>query len=397
MRILLVSDFYPPAPGGLEAHVQRLARALLARGHDLAVVSGTANPERLPGQTVMVPTATVLSRVPGIYRDAARLYPPPWPDPLFRQTVRKLATWWKPDVIHAHGWCAFSCYWRDSPPLVVTLHDHGLRCPKRTLLRAGKECVTGRGLRCATCRDGQSLLKTVPLGAALGHYAPGLAAHTGRFIAVSHSVARRVTELDMSMPRVDVVPNFIDADQVTTGTTADAIADPRRVLFVGPDSPHKGRSILLDAWRLMAIADTRLSVVGTGAPIDIPGVTSAGYLHGAALARQYQTASVVVIPSIWPEPCPTVALEAMAHGKPIVASRIGGIPDLVEHGHNGLLVKPHEPTALAESLSAVLTDHELRLRLSRGALASAAQFDSRIVLPQIEKIYVAVAREKNIR
>lgn len=394
MRVLLASDFYPPAPGGLEAHAQRLAEGLLSRGHDIAVVSGTADPERLPGRTVMVPASTVLSRLPGIFQDTGRPYPPPWPDPLFRQAVRKLAAWWKPDLIHAHGWCAFSCYWADSPPLVVTLHDHGLRCPKKTLLHTGEECGTGHGRRCLTCRGGQSPARAVTLAAALRHYVPGLAAHTTRFIAVSHSVAQRAAELDMPMPKIEVVPNFLDTGRATTArAAADGSAGPGKVLFVGPDSPHKGRSVLLEAWRLMPAGNAQLSVTGPGPAIHVPGVVCTGYLHGAALSRQYQAASVVAIPSIWPEPCPTVALEAMAHGKPIVGSRIGGIPDLVGHGRNGLLVAPNDPKALAEGLSAVLTDHELRLKLSTGALADAKRFDSGTVLPQIERVYAAALRK----
>lgn len=135
MRILLASDFFPPTPGGLEGHVQRLAEALIQRGHEVAVVTGTAKPNPLPGRAVILPVATMLSRTPQLFRDNARQYPPPFPDVIFRRTVRRLARWWHPDVIHAHGWCAFSCYWPGSPPLVVTLHDHGLRCPKKTLFR----------------------------------------------------------------------------------------------------------------------------------------------------------------------------------------------------------------------------------------------------------------------
>ena len=126
--------------------------------------------------------------------------------------------------------------------------------------------------------------------------------------------------------------------------------------------------------------------------MNVPGAIAAGYLRGSALRDQYQRASVVVVPSIWPEPCPTVALEAMACGRPVVGSRIGGIPDLVEDGHSGLLVEPGDPVSLADALAAVLDDRRFRLRLAAGALARAAQFDTAAVVPQIENIYAEVLR-----
>jgi 2-deoxystreptamine N-acetyl-D-glucosaminyltransferase/2-deoxystreptamine glucosyltransferase len=83
-------------------------------------------------------------------------------------------------------------------------------------------------------------------------------------------------------------------------------------------------------------------------------------------------------------------LEAMAHGRPVVGSRIGGIPDLVEDGLSGLLVRPNDPAALADALSRILTDHDLRHRLAAGARARAEQFSTGAVVPRIEKVYAAV-------
>jgi glycosyltransferase involved in cell wall biosynthesis len=372
MKILLASDFFPPSSGGLEAHVQRLANALIRREHEVAVVTCTAQPDPLPGSTAMLSAMTVLGRAPQLFREGGRPYPPPFPDASFRRTVSLLADRWQPDVIHAHGWCAFSCYWPSAPPLVVTLHDHGLRCPKKTLIRDGAECVSGRGMRCVTCAGAQSI--------------PRLAAHTSRFLAVSRSVAQRVAEVGITAPAVEVVPNFLDIDDLPS----DAPADAATILFVGPDSQHKGRSVLINAFRHLPSGQARLVLVGSDTPVNVPGVSTVGYLQNAALREQYQKASVVVVPSVWPEPCPTVVLEAMAHSRPVVGSRIGGIPDLVEDGLSGLLVRPSDPRALADALLRILTDHDLRHRLAMGARARAEQFSTDAVVPRIEKVYASV-------
>jgi glycosyltransferase involved in cell wall biosynthesis len=383
VRILLVSDFFPPTPGGMESHVRRLAEALIDRGHEISVVTGTAHPDPLPGGAAVEFAPAILSRVPWVFDDGVRQYLPPFPDPVFGRAVRRVAESWQPDVIHAHGWCAFSSYWPDAPPLVVTLHDHGLRCPKRTLLRGAAECSRGRGMRCITCRGDQATAKRIPLAAMMGWSVSHLSAHTRRFIAVSHSVAERVTEAGIPTSKVKVIPNFIYmSDKVPGDESSTPIA-----IYVGPDANHKGRSVAIAAFSRLPPGTGTLALVGGGTEVSIDGVNNLGYLHGAALWEQYRRASVAVVPSVWPEPCPTVALEAMAFGLPVIGSRIGGIPDLVEDGRSGLLVSPNDPARLAESMYAVMTDHELRSRLSQGAKARSRQFDTAAVIPQIVEVY----------
>jgi glycosyltransferase involved in cell wall biosynthesis len=383
VRILLVSDFIPPTPGGMESHVTRLGEALMERGHEIAVVSGTAQPDLLPDGATVEFAPTILSRVPWVFENGARQYLPQYPDPVFGREVRRMAESWKPDIIHAHGMCAFSSYWRDAPPLVVTLHDHGLRCPKRTLLRGMAECSRGRGMRCITCGGDQAAAKRIPLAAMMGWSVPHLVAHTRKFIAVSHSVAERVTETGIPTSKVQVIPNFIDMGDKVPG----AGSDTPTAIYVGPDTNHKGRSVAIAAFSRLPPGTGNLALVGGGAEVGIDGVSSLGYLRGAALWEQYRRASVALVPSVWPEPCPTVALEAMAFGLPVIGSRIGGIPDLVEDGHSGFLVPPNNPERLAESMRAIMTDHELHNRLSQGAKARSKQFDTATVVPQIEEVY----------
>ena len=76
-------------------------------------------------------------------------------------------------------------------------------------------------------------------------------------------------------------------------------------------------------------------------------------------------ASLVVLPSEWHENCPMSVLEAMAHAKPVVASRIGGIPELVRHGTTGLLFEPKDTQELASRIRMLLGDPDLRVRLGR--------------------------------
>jgi glycosyltransferase involved in cell wall biosynthesis len=386
MRILLVSDFFPPTRGGMEAHVRLLAETLTSAGHSVGVVTGTPNPVRLPDDVAIHYAPTVLGRVPGIFQDGTVQYPPPFPDPAFRAVVRRVSESWRADIIHAHGWCAFSSYWAASPPLVVTLHDHGLRCPKRTLLRGVTECTTGIGVRCVSCPGTPSAVKRVPLAMAMRWSVPSLAARTSKFIAVSRSVARRAAETGVSASKIIVIPNFLD---MSNREPAGAPADPR-ALFVGPDDQYKGRPVAIDAFSRLPPGSATLVLVGSRTPVNRAGVVNLGFLRGGALWEQYRQATVALVPAIWPEPCPTVVLEAMAYGLPVIGSRIGGIPDLVAEGSSGLLVPPNDADRLAESMHAVLTDHELRTRLSQGARFRAWQFDAAAVVPELVQVYESV-------
>jgi glycosyltransferase involved in cell wall biosynthesis len=394
LRILLVADFYPPEPGGLEAHARRLARALVTRGHEVAVatVAGGAGLPAMDDGVRVARWPTSVGRLQPLYRDRSRPFHPPWPDPAFTRRLGRLAAAFRPDVVHAHGWCAFSALaaCRPGAPLVVTLHDYGLRCPKKTLLRGGRECATGRGTACLTCPgDEQGPARRAALAVALAATAGRLDRGVARFLAVSEHVAARHVEGGLDPARVRVVPNFLD---MPAGAEPPAAGDgpAAGVLYVGPAAAHKGRAVLLEAHRRLPAGLARLVVVGDGGP-DTPGVEYAGRLDGDALWARYRAAAVVVVPSVWPEPCPTVALEAMGWGRPLVASRNGGLVDLVADGDSGVLVPPGDPAALAAALRALLEDGGRRRAMGTAALARAQAFSTGAVVPRIEATYREVA------
>src|SRR5262249_57631203 len=118
--------------------------------------------------------------------------------------------------------------------------------------------------------------------------------------------------------------------------------------------------------------------VGAGALADVAGGPVAGgpavewtpRLSQTDVARALDESTCLVLPSR-SEGMGRVVVEAFCRGRPVVGSRVGGIPDLVEDGANGLLVDPEDVAALGDALRRVLTDHELAERLARGAEASA--------------------------
>lgn len=137
------------------------------------------------------------------------------------------------------------------------------------------------------------------------------------------------------------------------------------VLFTGRILFYKGLDRLLRAMTMVP-SPARLVVEGDGPALGaaqalartlgIQGrVEFVGWApHGQHVAN-YQRAAVVVVPSVWPEPFGMVGIEAMSYGKPVVASRVGGIPEWLEDGRTGFLVDPDQPQQLAEKIVELLT------------------------------------------
>ena len=221
----------------------------------------------------------------------------------------------RPDIIHAHGWVAFSAVAvadKRALPVIVTAHDYGLLCPKRTLRYGNTICKEGIGLRCITCPSVEmGSAKRVLLSTVLASDVGRLVRRLDGLIAVSEYVARRHLQAGVARDLVKVIPNFVDSE---IGASRDVPSDMRSVLFVGPADDYKGRRVLEQAftkwnptnWRLVLVGDDRDAQCGE----------NLGRLEGEALEEQFRQSAIVVVPSTWAEPCPTVALEAMAWGRP---------------------------------------------------------------------------------
>jgi glycosyltransferase involved in cell wall biosynthesis len=101
--------------------------------------------------------------------------------------------------------------------------------------------------------------------------------------------------------------------------------------------------------------------------------------------------TALVIPSVWPENLPTVALEAIGVGRPIVASRVGGMPELIDEGRTGFLTRPYDVGALATALDALLGDPDLARRMGEAAHVRSELFSVGRFVPTVEDLYQRVS------
>jgi glycosyltransferase involved in cell wall biosynthesis len=180
----------------------------------------------------------------------------------------------------------------------------------------------------------------------------------GRWIVASEYVKHEAVRTGYDRERIDVVPYFTALPPAVTAPR------PGRILFVGRLVREKGVDLFFDALSQLQ-GDWTCTVIGEGnASVKVREhahargldgrVTFAGWLNGAALAEAFDDASVVVVPSRWPEPFGIVGIEAMAHARPVVAFRVGGIPEWMDDGVTGHLVEPGDVRALSQRLATVL-------------------------------------------
>ncbi len=186
------------------------------------------------------------------------------------------------------------------------------------------------------------------------------------------------------------VPDQIDADPAETESYTAQLPEGDFILFVGDLSRDKGIHVLLNAYAELKSAPP-LVLIGRhcqDTPAELPpNVLFLNSWPHAAVMAAWRRCSIAVAPSTWPEPFGVVVLEAMAAGRPVIASRIGGLPDMVVDGETGVLVPPDDAAAFQTALERLLADRELRDQLGQAGQRRVGQFRADAVIPRIEQIY----------
>jgi glycosyltransferase involved in cell wall biosynthesis len=413
MRILLLAQFFPPDIGGEERHVFNLANTLAQRGHEVAVATqrmvDVPDQETLASGVRVHRFATAAMRLPGVY-STSRPHHPPVPDPLGVRELTRITRQERPHVVHAHNWIVNSALAlrRSSRPglrfgLVLTLHDFSHVCATKRLMRMGSACEGPTAARCLPCATAQYGIAVGPLTvAATALMRPWKNRAIDHVVCVSNAVASG--NHIQPGPNVSVIPNFVldeavlgRAGDVAEGTTEDippGLPKEEFLLFVGELSRDKGLPTLLRAYQSLGGKRPPLLLVGRRMP-DTPthlpdgAKMCAEWPHNHVMAA-FRRCLFAVLPSICPDACPTTVLEAMANGRPVVATTTGGIVDMIADGENGLLVPPGDEDKLTEAMARLLNDAGLRARLAAGAQERVQRFTASSVTERLEAVYARV-------
>jgi glycosyltransferase involved in cell wall biosynthesis len=454
LRILhAIHDFLPRHRAGSEIYAFELGRALAAR-HHVHVLCADYDPARTHGQVAWrvydgLPVVEIVNNW------ACTSFADTYRPPVIGRVLAHVLDAVQPDVLHVHNLLNLSF---DLPAMarasgaavVATLHDYSLVCAsggQRLHQAEHHVCEVIDTERCARCfrqspfYPQMSVARAVsPAPGAFGRLAvrvarrypqlarsaagaarhvAGLAVtgadmerridaarevfqHVDLFVAPSASLATEVVALGLDSSKVQV--SDYGFRELPPRPRSDR-SGPLRIGFVGTLVWHKGVHVLLDAVRRLPPASFTLTICGNVNVVpdytadlrrqaDGLPVTFAGDFERDAIGAIYSQFDVLVVPSLWLENSPLVIHEAFMTGVPVVGSRLGGIPGLIDHGVNGLLFDPRSPEDLANALKQLIDQPSLLDQLaSRAPAVKSIAQDA----DQWEAIYQAVLRRRQLR
>lgn len=361
MNICMLSWEYPPRiVGGISRHCHGLARALARRGHRIHLV------------TLEFPGAPEFEEQDGvkIYRVRIEVGHPSflsWVllfNHFMEKKVGSLARDVDFDLIHAHDWlvalAGIASKTFLGKPLVMTIHSteegrsQGIHTPDSSTLQ---------GLEWWGTYEAKRLIVTTQ--------------------AMRHEV---LGQFHLPVEKVDTIPNAVDVEGFQVDVDASEVkrslglrGSEHLVLFVGRLTSQKGVEHLIDAFPVVLHShpDARLVIIGDGYMLEelrsraeSRGVGSATlftrFVSDEDLVPLLKSADVQVVPSIY-EPFGIAALEGMAAGTPVVASSVGGLREVIQHGKTGVWVNPRDPSSIAWGIKSILSDRQYASRLVRNA------------------------------
>lgn len=362
MKILIVHERYRQAGG--EDTVFTAEQELLSRaGHE--IVTYTDDNRRI--DTITRPSlafGTIWSR-----RATAEL----------RRLVRRE----RPQIAHFHNTfpllspAVYRAAREEGTAVVHTLHNYRLLCLNATFLRQGRVCqdclgvLPWRGVVHRCYRS--SLAASTAVAAMIGAHRAfrTWSKQVDAFITPTDFARTKFEEGGLPSEKLHVKQNFLLEDPgVGTGKGG-------YFLFVGRLSEEKGLKTLLRCWQDLGPGAPPIRIVGDGplteqvmrAAESLEPLTYLGPQSPRRVRELMKSATSLLLPSLWFEGLPMVAIEALATGLPIVASRIGGLPEIVVHGWNGWLVPSGDPVAWGEAISTTMRDRAALKKVRRNARA----------------------------
>lgn len=389
MKIIHVCERFPPSIGGVENYVYNLSQELSSSGHDITVLSsdiisksgnsivrGGKSYERLNNNLDVYRFRTY---PPGIYYASAYA--------IFPSLIQKIL-YIKPDIINVHSLLF--------PSDIAALTARILQIPYVVTIHGFGSSNSGNIYRFLShsylCTLGRKSLNSA-----------------NRIITLSPNGVRYLQKLGIESRKIQIIPNGIDIERFQLN--ADSLKFKKNsdnvILFVGSLTLQKGVHHLIRSMPMILreIPNARLIIVGPDYGYRkhledlakdiglISRVLFTGPLYGDELCAFYHLCDVFCLPSSR-EGLPTVILEAMACGKPIIASNVGGIPDIVENNISGILVDYGNEKKLARSIIKLLSNKSLLNNMGCRGIEIVKNYSWTQIGKEIESVYQGVLKGK---
>jgi glycosyltransferase involved in cell wall biosynthesis len=376
LKILQVNNFHFPR-GGSDRYFLELTQLLRDSGHDARTFSTMHELNTLPGWFAGEPVAPTETEGARSVREVLRFF-------YSRESKRKMQdilVSFQPEIVHLHiyyGQLTSSILTpiRDSGlPVVQTLHEFKLVCPTQGLFAGGHFCDACQGRKywhavVKRCNRGSVGRSLVSMSEAYLSEASGAHTAVDRFIAVSRYQHGQLTRLGVPTSKLSLLYHF------GIPTTEPPVSSGGYFLFVGRIATEKGIGVLLDACAELGHGAPPVKVVGSGLELQhwrtyaeerglSEHVQWLGYKTGTELDKLYAGCLALINPSVLNETFGLTCLESLAHGRPVIASKVGGIPEVVDDGVDGVLIEPNSSAALRIAMERLSTDRDVAMAMGR--------------------------------
>lgn len=387
MKILQIHNFYR-TPGGECSVVKAENRLLKQYGHTI--------------QQFSVDSGGIVAQSLG--RKALGFLQIPYNIEAARQ-LTKLLHDFQPDIAHVHNVfpllspSMYVVLKRKCTNVIQTIHNYRFLCPNGLFFTGGRICQQCMhdgfmaAVRNKCVRNSYPISAMYAAAIGLAWQSGSLPTNIDRYIALNQFGADMLASGGVPRERIRICGNFIEH------TSVSPKAKHFYILYLGRLSPEKGLWTLLKAMRGVPAGIT-LKIGGTGpmevalkdyvAAYSLP-VEFLGFVAGDEKERLIAGAICTIVPSEWFENFPMSVLESLALGTPVIASRIGGLPEMIEHEVSGLLFEPGDIEGLLRAIRRVSENTEEAMSMAAAALAAArSRFGPEAHIRGLQDIYAEV-------
>jgi len=362
--VLNINNYHYPR-GGSDRYFLQLTDILIKAGHRVGTFSTNHNKTIHKDWLAVPPIPGVDTEHVGSMSNVLKyLYSPGTK----RNMVNAISAF-KPNIAHLHIYygqltASILAPLREAGiPTVQTLHEYKLVCPTHGLFADGKYCDVCKGRyywhaplkRCNRKSIARSLLSMTE--AYISDFL-GAKDYIDQFICVSKFQKKQLVRLGISEKKLAVVHHFADASVHVPDNVGEYF------LYVGRIVREKGIGVLLEAYSLLGERRRPLKIVGAGAETELwqtyaqelglkDQIEWLGFKDGNELNKLYEGALAVINPSMLNETFGLTCVEALARGRPVIASRVGAFPEVVSDGKDGILIPPSDPISLSKAMEAI--------------------------------------------
>ncbi len=391
MKICIIADYLPNTHkiwSGAELVASKTGEILSSMGHDISYI--VLSPDKECSQNGLYFVKSPLIKVPFI----AKNFPV---DLVALLKVLFILKKIKPDVVHIQAKFLFfpsvlSVFFLKIPYLFTVLDYYNL-CPRNILLRKnGELCVYYHGAHCFDCivQSDKKIIRTISLffPSFLKKYLFILRRKmidffmykASKIITFSHTSRERLLEYGYKEDKVIVLYHY-SFENIYLDVNSVELVKNNKILFVGTITYHKGLRILLEAMRdvVKEISEAKLLVAGSGNGVYLNSIYNfirdnnlseninfIGHKNNKEILELMNEVSMVVVPEQWhSEFGPVILIEAKLAHKPVIASKIGSIPEYIRDGVDGILSQHNLPGDFSKAIISLLRDQNMSIKMSK--------------------------------